>query len=536
MRPIERTEDQKLNTLIDLVEQFRNKRVLDNPHNPLATGPRNYFIGLTNLAFPTTYVWASRGAITDDTLVNPRIRDDFVFAEVRVGTAKGTGLGYSNEFSPIENGLKSLEPIINGTILDARRSSYRDYYHHLGDSGLDQSAFIHHLAAVESVRAIQSPVERRIPTQRIKQLAKQASEILSEGGKDGRVRISIHDEVRRYVNSQGTVILDSFFGYHLRFMVTLLDSEHRKMEFVQNLYFTDGSRMDRDQILAYVRNMNREVELRRDCPTVHPGTYDLLFDPGAMATQLHEAIVHLAASDMILTEKACTWGWENFGRRIANRHLSVYANPEDPEDPNQWGSMSHDYEGVPARRRALVENGVVRGYLADRDGAFALSEKTGGEIFPGDSRFQIVNNGTAFDPQPRISNLDIVWSGRGYRRQELKQQFRRLLERSGKPGIYIPDGSGAGSYMESGEIEANPNFPYIVTSDGKFVPAKFVVTRDNASRFVNSISAMDNQMVYCGHRCGDSESMATVRAGITCGAGIVKGITVTAYRPEQRRI
>ena len=373
---------------------------------------------------------------------------------------------------------------------------------------------------------------KRIPTQRLKRLGKQCSEILSAEGNDGRVRILAQDEVRRYVNSQGTVIMDSFFGYHLRFIVKTSDEKGRFMEFVQNLYYRDSGEMDGKSIVQFVQNMAREVRLRKkDCPVVNSSTYPTLFSPQGMASALHESYVHFLPTDEI-ADGSAVWGWENFGKVVSNPNLSVYTDPGMPE---RWGSMDFDYEGVPAQRRALIEEGKVVGYLVDREGAARLQEETPEEILPGDSRFNILNNNTAFRPQPRISNMDFVWKGEKKSERRLKQEFLQQLQKSGKPGVYILDSSGAGSYPSTGQIEVSPNFPYLVTLEGKFIPTKFATLHDTAARFVNNITTMGSKREYCGHRCGDDDIMATVRAGIVCGGGIVNDVYFNASRPNERR-
>lgn len=533
MRPIERTGDPTIDLLAELVERYRGKVVQDNPHNQLSTKPRIVFMGLTHMSFPTTHVWASGKTLTDDALMNPRVKDNFAFAEVRIGTGSGTGVGYRSEFAPIENGPKSLEPILELCIQNARRDSYKDYYDLLKESGLVHEPFSHKLATVNTVRHLGQSVEKRIPVRLLQSLAHQSVEILKAVSDDARVRISIHDETRRYVNSQGTIVRDSFWGYHFKFISNTLDKKNNDLKFTQSLYFTRRDELRGEKILSFVRNMAREIEKRKDCPKIDSGVYTLLLSPSAMESHLHECFVHFLASDSILREGSTIWGWENFGKRVANPHLSVYADPGIPE---RWGSMPYDYEGVPAERRTLIERGVIKGYLADRDGAYLLSERTGATIHPGDARFQIKSGNTAFNPQPRVSNMVIEWHGRKSSWSRLKKRFEQELARSGKYGLYIPDSSEADSDVESGEISVTPNFPYLVTPAGDYIPVSTAVVRDHAPRFVNNIVAMDSQQRYCAHRCGDEETMALVRAGIVCGGGIVRDVFVQYDRPVKRRL
>lgn len=548
---IKKTGDPELDILAGIVQRHYRKPVKDNPHNPLRKMPRIIYLAVTDLAFPETFVWGTRGVITDENLINPRIRDRFTFVEVHVGTDEGTGVAHHSDYIPVENGLKVLEPMIEKCLKEARQQSVRSYYELLGETAYRKDAFLCRQSSIDHVVDVQEVKTRRIATDRLKAMARKASKILSKYGDDGRVRISVQDEVRKMVNSQGTVIRDFFFGYHFRFIVYSQDKEGRKMEFVQNLYFNDSYQIRKERILNFAQFIADEVNKRKDCPVITPGIYPVLYSQGAMATGLHECFAHLAASDNILTGGATVWGWENYRRQVAGHQLSVYTDPgmQGPAGL-RWGSILYDYEGVPARRRPLIENGVVAGYLADRNGAFHLTEKIRGkfpeaEILPGDARFDINNTNTYFPPQPRITNLDVYWevdanySGikkKPRNRAEMKRLFLHHLRKTGQNGLYIPDDSGAESVIDSAQIEAQPNFPYIVTPAGELIPTKFVTTRSYADSFTNNILVMGEPRVYTAHRCGDGEEYeACVRAGIMCGPGIVENVVVGITRREERR-
>ncbi len=376
-----------------------------------------------------------------------------------------------------------------------------------------------------------------IPTKRLRKIAQEASRILSERGNDGRVRIRIHDEVRRYANSQETTILDTFFGYHVSLEVKTYDAEKRPMEFAQSIYFARGQPFNGRKVLSFARQMAQRIEERKDCPVIGSGAYPILYSAEAMATELHEALVHMLAGDEILNGSTI-WGWENFGKRKAHPSLTVYA---DPGMEGRWGSIAFDYEGVRAQRRVLIEDGVIKGYLADRNAAHHLSRLTGGTILPGDARLDILNNNESFIPQPRITNLDISFSypQRPRSKAQLQKQFLRLLRERDVEGLYIADGSRAESFLENGQFSSFFHFPYLMKQNGDLIPVKFGPgggTQHYANTFMENLVTLAEPRSYCAHRCGDGEYQALVRAGIKCGPGIVDQVQVISRREEGRRL
>jgi len=524
-------QDPLLSILIRQIEKQYLRRIRDNPYNKLKKSPRALFLALTHLEMLNAYVWASRGAIIDDTLTNQDL-DNFIFSEVRVGTEKGTGLGYHSDYLPLKKSYRSLEKIINASLKESFQESTASYYDYLKESVLKHPVFLPNLAETKKVIHLKRIRKPRTPHKKLRNLAKKCSEILSETGNDSLVKIRAYRETRRYANSEGALIRDFFFGYHFRFIVKTLDKERRPLEFIQNIYFTENWQISQRRVLGFVKHMAKEVEKRKDCPVLETGVYPVLFLQEAMATQLHECLTHLLASDNILEYDSTVWGWENFGQQVANRYLDVYT---DPGMPGRWGSMDYDYECVPATRRQLIEQGRIIGYLADRNGAYHLSHLLKEEILPGDARFGITENNTHFPPQPRISNLDVYYSGPRQPKSEadIRKRFRQYLKKHDLTGVYIPDGSGAASLIEDGQIEAYPNFPYIVTSQGKFIPTKFIETRNYAQLFMKNIMVMGRPRKYVPHLCEDNNFI--VRAGLMCGSGIVKNVQISARRFPSRR-
>ncbi len=532
---IPRTDDLRLNALIHQVEAHAARRVKPSGFNRFHYGLKTMHLGVTELTYSRPQVWATRGVLTDDTLTNFRIPDRFVIAEVHVGTKEGAAVGFHQDYAPFDNGIATLETIVDKSCTEAFRCAAEEYGLWYGQS-LVRRVFFPNLVPVPPVRHLEPIRERKVPTGKIYDLTKAASRILSEQGDDGRVRFQIHEETRRYVNSEGTIVRDTFYGCHLLYVVRTFDRQGRPMDFSQSQYFRDESKMKKESVVRLAEWIRDQVQKRKDCPVLETGLYPAMYLQSAMATELHECLVHLLASDEILAGST-VWGWENFGKQAAPRYLNVASDPAGRD----WGSMTVDYEGVPAQRRELLRQGVVVGYLADRNGAYHLSRLTGKPIFPGDARLGITAATDVFKPQPRISNLDVRWSDprRPHSRRELFQRFRRYLQRHGQMGVYFPAGSAAMSHMDNGQTSSFFQFPFIVPKgivrEEEMIPTKFVATHNYAHTFLGSILTLGDPSTYEAHRCGDDLEQSVARAAIRCGPGIVKDVHVVSYRPEERR-
>jgi len=107
---------------------------------------------------------------------------------------------------------------------------------------------------------------------------------------------------------------------------------------------------------------------------------------------LHEAIGHGLEADFI--RKATSLYTGKVGQRVAGEQCTVI---DDATLPNKRGTFNMDDEGSPPRRKVLIENGILRGYMSDRLNAKLL-----------DPQAQSTGNGRResfrFLPIPRMSN------------------------------------------------------------------------------------------------------------------------------------
>lgn len=97
------------------------------------------------------------------------------------------------------------------------------------------------------------------------------------------------------------------------------------------------------------------------------GRFPVVADPELAGVFAHEAVGHAAEGDIIVAGESCLEG--KLGKRIASPAVTLV---DDPTLPGGFGSFPYDDEGVRARRKVLIERGVMRGCILDRESARKL--------------------------------------------------------------------------------------------------------------------------------------------------------------------
>ncbi len=94
------------------------------------------------------------------------------------------------------------------------------------------------------------------------------------------------------------------------------------------------------------------------------GIMDVVLGPGWPGILLHEAIGHGLEGDFNRKETSAFAGL--MGQRIAAKGITVL---DDGTIPDRRGSMSIDDEGTPSAKNVLIEDGILVGYMQDRQNA-----------------------------------------------------------------------------------------------------------------------------------------------------------------------
>jgi TldD protein len=135
-------------------------------------------------------------------------------------------------------------------------------------------------------------------------------------------------------------------------------------------------------LLGNAPGMAREAVALLDAPDL-PLREDavVLLESSQLALQVHESVGHAVELDRILGSEAAYAGtsWVTATDRGTLRYGSPLMNVvADATTPHAMGTFGYDDEGVPAGQTPIVTEGILTGYLTDRQSAAALGEPSNG--------------------------------------------------------------------------------------------------------------------------------------------------------------
>ncbi|MGR3484655.1 MAG: TldD/PmbA family protein [Paracoccaceae bacterium] len=139
-----------------------------------------------------------------------------------------------------------------------------------------------------------------------------------------------------------------------------------------------------------VREALRIATVNLDAVAAPAGVMDVLLGPGWPGILLHEAVGHGLEGDFNRKGSSAFAGL--MGQRVAAPGVTVL---DDGTIPDRRGSITVDDEGTPSGRNVLIEDGVLVGYMHDRQSA-----RLTGVAATGNGRRQ----SHAHAPMPRMTN------------------------------------------------------------------------------------------------------------------------------------
>ncbi|CUH39140.1 protease TldD [Jannaschia seosinensis] len=131
--------------------------------------------------------------------------------------------------------------------------------------------------------------------------------------------------------------------------------------------------MGRDHWKSVVREALRIAVVNLSAEPAPAGMMDVALGPGWPGILLHEAVGHGLEGDFNRKQQSAFAGL--MGQRVAAPGVTVL---DDGTIPDRRGSITVDDEGTPSRRNVLIEDGILVGYMQDRQSARLMGvEPTG---------------------------------------------------------------------------------------------------------------------------------------------------------------
>ncbi len=122
---------------------------------------------------------------------------------------------------------------------------------------------------------------------------------------------------------------------------------------------------DAIDVVALSKKVAERAVLRLEAPAAPLGEMPVIIAAEAGGTLIHEALGHPLESDAVQKDVSPMYKGA-IGKVIGNEKVSVL---EDPTMSGQRGFYAFDDEGLPSQRVVLVDHGVLKTYLYDRQTA-----------------------------------------------------------------------------------------------------------------------------------------------------------------------
>ena len=117
----------------------------------------------------------------------------------------------------------------------------------------------------------------------------------------------------------------------------------------------------------------REAMVNLESVPAPAGEMDVVLGPGWPGVMLHEAVGHGLEGDFNRKQTSAFAGL--MGQQVAAKGVTVV---DDGTIASRRGSLSIDDEGTPTNRTVLIEDGILVGYMQDRQNARLMNMKPTG--------------------------------------------------------------------------------------------------------------------------------------------------------------
>ncbi|MDX8412365.1 MAG: metalloprotease TldD [Mariprofundaceae bacterium] len=200
------------------------------------------------------------------------------------------------------------------------------------------------------------------------------------------------------------------------------------------------------------------------------GPMPVVLGPGWPGILLHEAIGHGLEGDF--NRKGTSAFAGKLGERVAARGVTVV---DDGTIPDRRGSLNMDDEGTPTQRTVLIEDGILTGYLQDRQNARLM-----GMAATGNGR----RESYAHPILPRMTNTFMLAG----------HDDPKAILASVKRGLYAVNFGGGQVDITSGKFVFSTSEAYLIENGEIKAPVKGATLIGNGPDVLTRVSMIGNDL------------------------------------------
>ncbi|MDD9910674.1 MAG: metalloprotease TldD [Ahrensia sp.] len=219
-----------------------------------------------------------------------------------------------------------------------------------------------------------------------------------------------------------------------------------------------------------VREALRQALVNLDAKPAPAGTFDVVLGAGWPGVMLHEAVGHGLEGDFNRKGTSAFSGL--LGEQVAAKGVTVV---DEGSISDRRGSLTIDDEGTPTQRTTLIEDGVLTGYMQDRQNARLM-----GMAPTGNGRRQSY----AHNPMPRMTNTYMMGGDKE------PEEIIASVEN----GIYAVSFGGGQVDITSGKYVFDCTEAYRIEKGKIGAPLKGAMMIGNGPADMNRVRMLGNDM------------------------------------------
>ena len=227
---------------------------------------------------------------------------------------------------------------------------------------------------------------------------------------------------------------------------------------------------DKQQAEHLTREAVRIAVLNLEAIAAPAGSMPVVLGPGWPGILLHEAIGHGLEGDF--NRKGTSAFSGRIGERVAAPGVTVV---DDGTIPERRGSLTIDDEGTPTHRTVLIEDGILTGYLTDKQNARLM-----GMAPTGNGR----RESYAHPVLPRMTNTFMLAGS--HRPDDIVASLER--------GIYAVNFGGGQVDITSGQFVFTTSEAYLVEHGRIVAPVKEATLIGNGPEVLKHVSMIGNDL------------------------------------------
>jgi TldD protein len=194
---------------------------------------------------------------------------------------------------------------------------------------------------------------------------------------------------RYFVNSEGSEIIQNFTDVIVEMVATAHESG-----LTQSINITEGGRGGIEQISNEnkIQQSAQEIALKAsqliDAKPAKEEKARVVMNPDFVSLLTHEILGHPSEADRVLGKEMAwaggAWWKGKIGEKIGSEKLNVF---DDPTIKESLGWYYFDDEGVKTKKTTLVENGILKNHMQNRETAQIFNTPSTGNMRAASYRF-----------------------------------------------------------------------------------------------------------------------------------------------------